>query len=159
MRIVTVSNFYHFEQISCSICGVLRAMETGHVHVDAMIGRDDEGLHLVAFAPFHTAYTTHCPFTSDFAERVWALKPNKRLVWQSCLQQLSQMSNDSSDYRALNGVLMMEYLWSDMSVVEEVLADTVTVVLPTVIVEKLAWMTGCRRTWLAACVKKFIERG
>jgi hypothetical protein len=57
----------------------------------------------------------------------------------------------------LDRVLMMDYLWSDLPVVQEVLADTVAV-LPTVIVEKLAWMTGCRRAWLAACVKKKKDR-
>ena len=58
-----------------------------------------------------------------------------------------------NEHGALNRVLMMDYLWSDLPVVQELLADTV-VLLPTVIVEKLAWMTGCRRAWLAACVKK-----
>ncbi len=146
-----IANVWDFERSEADRCHVLRAMEAGRVHADAIIER----LHLVAFAPYHIADMDYCPTGKYFAKRVWALNPNKRLVWQSCLHRLSWAGND---HRALNGVLMMEYLWSDMSVVEEVLADTVTV-LPTVIVEKLAWMTGCRRTWLAACVKKFIERG
>ena len=152
MRIMNVCSFNHFEQIRCSICGVLRAMETGRVHVDSMIGEFDEGLHLVAFAPFHVANGT-CSTGKDFAERVWTLGPNKQLIWQSCLKRLSQV-RWSMERQVLDSVLMMDYLWSDMSVVQEVLADTA--VLPTVIVEKLAWMTGCRRAWLAACVKKEI---
>ncbi len=158
MRIVHVCDFHHFEEIRCDRCAMLRAMETGRVHVDAVIKKSDgEGVHLVAFAPYHIADMDYCSSNMDFAKRVWALQPNKRLVWQSCLQRLCQMSNDSDIYRALKGKFMMEYLWSDLSVVEEVVADTA--VLPTVIVEKLAWMEGCRRAWLAARVKKFIERG
>ena len=153
MKIVHVCDFHRFEEIACDRCAMLRAMETGRVHVDAIIKKSDgEGVHLVAFAPYHIADMDYCFSNKDFAERVWALQPNKRLVWQSCLQRLSQMSNNSNIYRALKGVLMMEYLWSDLSVVEEVVADNA--VLPTVIVYKLAWMTGCRRAWLAACVKK-----
>ena len=75
----------------------------------------------------------------DFAERVWALKPQQG----GCLPKL--FCTGCSDYRALNSVLMMEYLWSDLSMLAKA-----AVLLPTVIVEKLAWMTGCRRAWLAA---------
>ena len=151
MKIANVWDFERSEaDTGCAVCHVLRAMEAGRVHADAMI----EGLHLVAFALYHTADIDYCSSSKDFAERVWALKPNKRLVWKSCLHRLSWAGKD---HRALNGVLTMEYLWSDMSVVEEMLAKAA--VLPTVIVEKLAWMTGCRRAWLAACMEKFIERG
>ena len=148
MKIANVWDFERSEaDIVCAVCHVLRAMEAGRVCADAMI----EGLHLVAFAPYHIMDIDYCSSSKNFAERVWALKPNKRLAWQSCLHRLSWAGKD---HRALNGVLMMEYLWSDLSVVEEVLAKAA--VLPTVIVEKLAWMTGCRRTWLAACVKRNI---
>jgi hypothetical protein len=144
MTIVNVYDFHLFEEIGCIRCAALRAMETGLVHVDAEI-RDEEGWHLVAFSPYHTADMDYCRTGKYFAERVWALKPNKRLVWQSCLRRLSQDKN----HKPFNDILTMEYLWSDLSVVQEVLADTVAL-LPTVIVEKLAWMTGCRRAWLAA---------
>ncbi len=113
MKIVHVCDFHRFEEIRCDRCAMLRAMETGRVHVDAIIKKSDgEGVHLVAFAPYHIADMDYCSSNMDFAKRVWALQPNKRLVWQSCLQRLSQVPRWDCDYQPLSRVLMMDYLWS-----------------------------------------------
>lgn len=134
----------------CAHCGVLRAMEVGLVHVDEMLdeGGCHPGLHLVCYAPYHLGNVL-CS-DQNYAQRFTALKPSLPIVWECLLKRWGW----AEDMKLLNMLLVHDYWWSDLSVVNKVVTDArdVSYSVYRRIVNEVnqRWMASCRRAWLAA---------
>lgn len=134
-----------FVDARCRLCGPLRAMEAGVLHVDTEF---DVGwrisVHIFTLAPYHR-FIWECVAT-NFVDRVCALKPCARIVWTQCL------SGKVPD-KCWAQVLAMDYLWRDLSVVHQAITAAPQPV-PSVFLQEMdkRWEASCRRAWIASVV-------
>jgi hypothetical protein len=99
------------------------------------------------FDKMHLCFDGLCP--RNYAQRVWALKPNVCVIWE--LASIFQ--------HRMHELLSTEYMWKDLDEVEvHVLASPrvkydVKELLRAELTKR-RWPGGCRRAWIAAVVFK-----